>query len=68
MCIHRHPLGGRNFESYSEDPFLTGKLAVAHVRGIQSQRVGATPKHYVGEHVSTTQFSQSLTLLKQSSQ
>lgn len=46
--IHRSPLNGRNFECYSEDPYLSARLAVAYVRGLQSQGVAATVKHYVG--------------------
>src|SRR2546430_12940425 len=45
--IQRSPLGGRNFECFSEDPYLSARLAVAYIKGLQREGVGASIKHYV---------------------
>jgi len=55
--IQRSPLGGRNFECFSEDPYLSARLAVAYITGLQQEGVGASIKHYVCNDEEFERFS-----------
>ncbi|MFF2009091.1 glycoside hydrolase family 3 protein [Streptomyces sp. NPDC058195] len=55
--LHRSPLGGRHFETYSEDPYLTGEIGTGYVRGVQDGGVGTTVKHYAANDAETDRFT-----------
>ncbi|KAF7554849.1 hypothetical protein G7Z17_g2585 [Cylindrodendrum hubeiense] len=62
MNLSRSPFGGRNFENFGEDPYLTGKMTIAYIRGVQSQGVGACMKHFVANDMETRRFNMDQTI------
>src|SRR5215212_6959833 len=55
--LHRSPFGGRHFECFSEDPWLTAVIGTAYVRGLQAEGVAATVKHFVANDSETERFT-----------
>ncbi|KAH6710607.1 beta-glucosidase [Leptodontidium sp. MPI-SDFR-AT-0119] len=57
MNLSRSPFGGRNFENFGEDPFLTGTMATSYIKGVQSQGVDAFMEHYLANDMETRRFN-----------
>ncbi|MEU4835714.1 glycoside hydrolase family 3 C-terminal domain-containing protein [Streptosporangium sp. NPDC023615] len=62
LNLHRSPLGGRHFECFSEDPYLTGEIGAAYVEGVQRGGVATTPKHFVANDSETDRFTVNVTV------
>ncbi|MGC5011173.1 beta-glucosidase family protein [Streptosporangium sp. DT93] len=62
LNLHRSPLGGRHFECFSEDPYLTGEIGAAYVEGVQRGGVATTPKHFVANDSETERFTVNVTV------